>query len=93
MESHRIKIGKNRNASGNSASAKNKAVAANKAVINKEATSKADDKSGFIRVFGRPGGNSRCLLLRVPIAFSCKPIYNRPVHSARFCSYEIEHKG
>jgi hypothetical protein len=33
------------------------------------------------------------LLLRVPIAFSCKPIYNRPVHSARFCSYEIEHKG
>jgi hypothetical protein len=30
-------------------------VAANKAVINKEATSKADDKSGFIRVFGRRG--------------------------------------
>ena len=28
-----------------------------------------------------------------PIAFSCKPIYNRRVHSARFCSYEIEHKG
>jgi hypothetical protein len=67
-------------------------VAANKAVINKEATSKADDKSGFIRVFGRRG-NSRRLLLRVPIAFSCKPIYNRRVHSARFCSYEIEHKG
>jgi uncharacterized protein YjbJ (UPF0337 family) len=51
----RRKIARDRNASGNSASAKNKAVAANKAVINKEATSKADDKSGFIRVFGRRG--------------------------------------
>jgi uncharacterized protein YjbJ (UPF0337 family) len=49
----RTKIARDRNASGNSASAKNKAVAANKAVSNKEATSKADDKSGFIRVFGR----------------------------------------
>ena len=49
----RTKIARDRNASGNSASAKNKAVAANKAV--KEATSKADDKSGFIRVFGRRG--------------------------------------
>jgi hypothetical protein len=39
----RIKIARDRNASGNSASAKNKAVVANKAVINKEATSKADD--------------------------------------------------
>ena len=45
----RRKIARDRNASGNSASAKNKAV------INKEATSKADDKSGFIRVFGRRG--------------------------------------
>lgn len=89
----RTKIARDRNASGNSASAKNKAVAVNKAVINKEATSKADDKSGFIGIFGRRGGNSRRLLLRVPIAFSCKPIYNRRVHSARFCSYEIEHKG
>jgi hypothetical protein len=39
----RTKIARDRNASGNGASAKNKAVAANK----------ADDKSGFIRVFGR----------------------------------------
>jgi hypothetical protein len=51
----RTKIARDRNASGNSASAKNKAVAANKAVINKEATNKADDKSGFIGVFGRRG--------------------------------------
>lgn len=88
----RTKIARDRNASGNSASAKNKAVAANKAVINKEATSKADDKSGLSE-YSDGGGNSRRLLLRVPIAFSCKPIYNRRVHSARFCSYEIEHKG
>lgn len=47
----KTKIARDRNASGNSASAKNKAVAA----INKEATSKADDESGFIRVFGRRG--------------------------------------
>jgi uncharacterized protein YjbJ (UPF0337 family) len=45
----RTKIARDRNASGNSASAKNKAV------ISKEATSKADDKSGFIRVIGRRG--------------------------------------
>jgi hypothetical protein len=83
----RTKIARDRNASGNSASAKNKAVAANK-----EATSKADDKSGLSE-YSDGGGNSRRLLLRVPIAFSCKPIYNRRVHSARFCSYEIEHKG
>jgi uncharacterized protein YjbJ (UPF0337 family) len=51
----RRKIARDRNASGNSASAKNKAVVANKAVINKEATSKADDESGFIRAFGRRG--------------------------------------
>jgi uncharacterized protein YjbJ (UPF0337 family) len=51
----RTKIARDRNASGNGASAKNKAMAANKAVINKEATSKADDKSGFIRVFGQRG--------------------------------------
>jgi hypothetical protein len=89
----RTKIARDRNASGNSASAKNKAVAANKAVINKEATSKADDKSGFIRVFERRGATLAVCFSVMPIAFSCKPIYNRRVHSARFCSYEIEHKG
>jgi hypothetical protein len=88
----RTKIAINRNASGNGASAKNKAMAANKSVINKEATSKADDKSGFIRVFGQRGATP-AVCFTVPIAFSCKPIYNRRVHSGRFCSYEIEHKG
>jgi hypothetical protein len=51
----RTRIARNRNASGNSASAKNKAVAANKAVINKEATSKAADKSDFIGSFNGVG--------------------------------------
>jgi hypothetical protein len=41
----KTKIARNKNESGNSARVKNKAVAANKAVTNKEATSKADDKS------------------------------------------------
>jgi hypothetical protein len=80
------KIARDRSASGDTASAKNKAV------INKEVTSKADDKSGLSE-YSDGEGNSRRLLLRVPIAFSCKLIYNRRVHSARFCSYEIEHKG
>ena len=88
----RTKIARDRNASGNGASAKNKAVAANKAVINKEATSKANDKSGFIRVFGRRG--------QLP-PFAC-PCADRlqlqttlqPRRSWRaILFYEIEHKG
>jgi hypothetical protein len=86
----RTKIARDRNASSNCASAKNKAVAANKAVIN-EATSKANDKSGFIRVFGRLG---QLPPFACPCADRlCKLLYNRGVHGARFCSYEIEHKG
>ena len=42
----RTKIARDRNASGNSASAKNKAVAVNRAA----AISKADDKPGLIRI-------------------------------------------
>lgn len=74
----RTKIARDRNASGNSASAKNKAVAANKAVINKEATSKADDKSGFIGVFGRLGVTPAVLFVRVLIAPSVQIILQPP---------------
>jgi hypothetical protein len=42
-------------------------VAANEAVINNEVTSKADDKSGFIGVFGRRG-YSAVLFVRILIA-------------------------
>jgi hypothetical protein len=49
----KTKIARNKNESGNSARVKNKAAAANKAVINKQATSKADDKSCFIGVLKR----------------------------------------
>ena len=90
----RTKIARDRNASGNSASAKNKAVAANKAAINKEATSKADDKSGLIGVFGRRGVTPRRSYLSVVTArFQFKSYYNRRLHSARLCFYEIKHKG
>ena len=51
----RTKIARNRSVNANSVSAKSRVVAVNKAVINREATSKADDKSGFIGVFGRRG--------------------------------------
>jgi len=48
----RTKIARDRNASGNSASAKNKAVAVNRAVAANRAAaiSKADDKPGLIRI-------------------------------------------
>ena len=48
----RTKIARDRNASGNSASAKNKAVAVNRAVAANRvaAISKADDKPGLIRI-------------------------------------------
>jgi uncharacterized protein YjbJ (UPF0337 family) len=49
---------------------KSKAVAANKAVINKEATSKADDKSGFIGVLGRRGATPAVCLSVCRIVFS-----------------------
>ena len=55
-------------------------------------TNKADDRSGFLEVFGRRG-------LLPPFVCSCadrlqfKSYYNHRVHIARFCSYEIEHKG
>ena len=52
----RTKIARNRNASANSARAKNKVVAGNRvAAISKEATNRADDKSDFLGVFGRRG--------------------------------------
>ena len=81
----RTKIARDRNASGNSASAKNKAVAANKAVINKEATSKADDKSGLIGVFGRRGVTPRRSYLSVILlAFSSNHI-TTAAFTARDC--------
>jgi hypothetical protein len=69
----KTKIAKNRNVSANSASVKdkaaaNQAVAANKAGISKEATSKADDRSGFIEVVGRRGVTPAVLFLRMQIA-------------------------
>ena len=65
----RTKIARDRNGSGNSASAKNRAVAANRAVaVNKEVTSKADDRSGFIGVVGRRGVTPAVLFLRMQIA-------------------------
>jgi hypothetical protein len=71
----------------NNASVKNKAVAANRpAAINK-----ADDKLGVV---GFSGG--RQLPPFASLTADClqlKLYYNRRVHSARFCSYEIEHKG
>ena len=83
----RTKIARDRNASGNSASAKNKAVAVNRGA----AISKADDKPGLVGLFRRRGAIPAVLLNRLPIAFSFKSCYNRQVHSTRLCFYEIEH--
>lgn len=58
---------------------------------NKEATSKAGDRSSYIRLFDRGR--------QLPPLFPCanrlqfKSYYNRHVHTARFCSHEIEHTG
>jgi hypothetical protein len=94
----RSKIARNRNGTANSASAKNKAEAANravaakKAVINTEASSKAGDRSSYTD-YSTAGGISRRLFVRVPIAFSSKLYYKRRIHTARFGSHQIEHKG
>jgi hypothetical protein len=77
------KIGRNRNASGNSTSAKSRAAAINK----------AENKLWFYRSLCMAGQLPRFRLSVYRLAVSLNHINNRRVRSARFCSYEIEHKG
>jgi uncharacterized protein YjbJ (UPF0337 family) len=68
------KIARNRNARGNSASAKNKAVAGNRvAAISKEAPTRRTIGLVFSK-YSDGGGYSRRLFVRVPTAFSSNHI-------------------